>query len=70
MADQGAWLASQMPKECLHDFEQRPWIPKILADPFPFRNKTRNSSIHSLFNRTLATLETLEDYQAFVDKGM
>ncbi|KAF7188330.1 Acyl-coenzyme A thioesterase THEM4 [Pseudocercospora fuligena] len=72
MSDKTAWLASQMPKECLQDFEQHPWIQKILSDPsckeIPFQSRTitRNSSIHSLFNRTLATLDTLRACQAFL----
>ena len=64
MVKDGAWLASEMPKECLGDFNDTQWVQHIINDPgckevpFPSRTITRNSTIHSLFNRTLATWDT------------
>lgn len=66
MATPGAWLATEMPKECLGDFDTVQWIQDIVKDPacteVPFQSRTitRNSTLHSLFNRTLATLDTYE----------
>lgn len=64
MATPGAWLATEMPKECLGDFDKIQWVQDIVNDPeckeIPFQSRTitRNSTLHSLFNRTLATLDT------------
>lgn len=66
MATPGAWLATEMPKECLGDFDKLKWVQAIIHDPdckeIPFQSRTitRNSSLHSLFNRTLATLDTYD----------
>lgn len=63
--DPNAWLASQMPKESLHDFDRLGWYQELLKAsnvrevPFQSRTITRNSTLHSLFNRTLATNDTL-----------
>lgn len=65
-----AWLASEMPKEHLDDFDQ-PWCWKLINSPLvkevPFQSRTitRNSTMHSMFNRTLATNDTLRACQAF-----
>lgn len=64
------WLASEMPKENLGDFDQ-PWCWKLINSPLvkevPFQSRTitRNSTLHSMFNRTLATNDTLRACQAF-----
>ncbi|KAF2166417.1 hypothetical protein M409DRAFT_54768 [Zasmidium cellare ATCC 36951] len=72
MATPGAWLATEMPKECLGDFDKIQWVQDIVNDPeckeIPFQSRTitRNSTLHSLFNRTLATLDTLRACQSFL----
>lgn len=72
MPTPGAWLATEMPKECLGDFDDLPWVQAIINDPrnqeVPFQSRTitRNSTLHSLFNRTLATLDTLRACQAWL----
>ena len=72
MAPSGPWLASDMPKESLGDFDNIKWIQDIVHDPdvkeVPFHSRTvfRDSTHHSLFNRTLATNDTLRACQSFL----
>lgn len=69
--DPNAWLASRIPKEKIRDAEKYAWYTDLISDPHckevPFQSRTitRNSTIHSLFNRTFATNGTLRACQAF-----
>lgn len=70
MATPGAQLASNMPKENIGDFNEI-WCQKLINSPLvkevPFQSRTitRNSTLHALFNRTLATNDTLRACQSF-----